>query len=274
MQVLGGHAVIDTNDCTLEQAPEALDSHGMNVSVYESLGVAYRSMSSTASSGLVALEFIGDKQLSIDASEGVKERGKRFGFEVLDNFGDDVTASLFEPCDDLFTGSTTTTLSSAMSPGDVGVINFNDTSEFILEVVAGTHSLTDLHRHAPRGFVGDSDGTFDLFSRNAFLAFDHQPDCDKPLGERGPASMEDRAASDGELMGASGALPNLPFFDPVRMNRPASWTSDTIGPAHLAKKDLAFVLGGESFVNIDNVYANLLYKEYSTNSGLSQGDKA
>jgi len=86
--------------------------------------------------------------------------------------------------------------------------------------------------------------------------------------------MEDGSGSDGELMAAILAFPYLALFDAIGVGAPARWASDTVGPAHLGEEDLALVLGGESFLKFENVHANLLYKHYSTNSGLSQGDKA
>jgi|AntAceMinimDraft_16_1070373.scaffolds.fasta_scaffold46210_2 hypothetical protein len=40
LQVLGGDAMVDSNDRSLEQAPEVLHTHCMDVSVDEGLGEA------------------------------------------------------------------------------------------------------------------------------------------------------------------------------------------------------------------------------------------
>jgi hypothetical protein len=86
--------------------------------------------------------------------------------------------------------------------------------------------------------------------------------------------VEDSPSSDRELVSAILAFPHLALFDAIRVGASTLWTSDTVGPAHLGEEDFTFVLGGESFLKFKNVHANLLWKEYSTNSGLSQGDKA
>jgi len=76
--------VIDADNCSLEQAPEVLDTHYVDVSIDERLGMADSFMLSVASGLSVALEFIGDKQFGIDTNEGIKEWGERIDFEVLD----------------------------------------------------------------------------------------------------------------------------------------------------------------------------------------------
>jgi len=86
--------------------------------------------------------------------------------------------------------------------------------------------------------------------------------------------VEDSPRSYGELVSTSGALPDFPLFNPVRMLRPAPGASNAIGPTLLTKEDLAFVLGGEPFLKFENIHANHLWKEYSTNGRLCQGDKA
>ncbi len=97
LEILSRHTMINTDDCSLEQAPEVLNPHRMNVSVDEGLGMTYDFMSSTASGLGVALEFVGNKQFGVDADESIKERGERFSFEVLDDPGYCVSASLLEP---------------------------------------------------------------------------------------------------------------------------------------------------------------------------------
>ena len=114
LEILGGYAVIDADNCSLEQAPEVLDTHCVDVSIDERLGMANGFMLSVTSGLGVTLEFIGDKQFGIDTNEGIKEWGERIGFEVLDDLGHNVTASLLEPYDDLLAGSATATLSSRL----------------------------------------------------------------------------------------------------------------------------------------------------------------
>jgi len=86
--------------------------------------------------------------------------------------------------------------------------------------------------------------------------------------------MEDSSRGHRELVSASGALPDSSFLDPIGMFSSAFGASDAVGPTLLTKKDLAFVLGREPFLKFENIHANHLRKEYSTNGGLCQGDKA
>ena len=86
--------------------------------------------------------------------------------------------------------------------------------------------------------------------------------------------MEDSPRSYRELVSTSRTLPDLPFLEPIGMFSSAPGASNTVGPTLLTKKDLAFVLGGEPFLEFENIHANHLGKEYSTNGRLCQGDKA
>ena len=84
LKVLCGDAMVDSDDRSLEQAPEVLHAHCMDVAVDECLGMTDGFMPSTTSGLSIALEFIGNEQFSADTNEGIKERGERIGFEVLD----------------------------------------------------------------------------------------------------------------------------------------------------------------------------------------------
>ena len=274
LKVLCGNAVIDTDDSSFEQAPEVFHAHRVYVSVDERLGMADGFMLSSTGGLGVALEFIGYEQFSTDADEGIKEWGKRIGFEVLDDLGHNVTASLLETHDDLFAGSTTTTLPAGLLATDVGVVGLNDTAELIVEPIPWPHCLSDLHTHTPSALVGNPKGPLKLFSGDTFLGIAHKPDSYIPLLKGRVAAMEDGAGSGGELVAASGALPHLALFESVGIVGSALGTSDTVGPAQLTKKDLAFVLGRESFLELDDVHGSSFWNHYSTSIGLCQGDKA
>ena len=274
LQVLSRHSVIDPDDRSFEQAPEVLHSHRMNVPIHKRLGMADGLMLSTASSFLVALEFIGDEQFSTDANKGVKEWGERIGFEVLDDLGCDVTASLLEPHYNLFAGSATTTLSAGLLPADVSVVSLNDTAELVLEVVAGFHCLSDLHTYTPGCFVGDSKGSLKLLGADSLLVVAHEPDGGKPLLKGRVTTMENGAGGDGELIGTVAATPYLAGGNPVGLRSVATWTGNAFGPALGAKEDLAFVLGREPFLKLDNVHGSSFWNHYSTIEPVCQGDKA
>jgi len=254
LEILGGHAVIDTDNCSLEQAPEVFHTHCMNVSINEGLGMADGFMLSVASGLGVTLEFIGDEQFGIDTNEGIKERGERIGFEVLDDLGYNVTASLLEPYDDLLAGSTTATLSSRLLATDISIIGFDNTTEFVLEGSV-SHSFANLLRHTPRCLVGNTEGSLKLFSGDTFLVTTHQPDGDKPLPERCPGAVKDRSSSNRELVSASGALPHFTFFDPIGVFGSAFGASNALGPTLVAKEDFALALGGEPFLEFENIHA-------------------
>jgi len=97
LKVFSGYSMVDSDDRSLEQTPEVLHAHRVDVSVDERLGMTDGFMPSTTSGLGIALEFVGYEQFGTDANEGIKERSERIGFEVLDDLGYYVTASLLEP---------------------------------------------------------------------------------------------------------------------------------------------------------------------------------
>ena len=274
LEVFGRDAMIDADNCSLEQTPEVLDTHCMNVSIDEGLGMADGFMLSVTSGLGVTLEFIGDKQFSIDTNEGIKEWGERIGFEVLDDLGHNVTASLLEPYDDLFSGSATTSLSPGFLAADVSVIGFDYSTELIVESIPWPHGLSYLHTDTPGRFVGDPKGSLKLLCADPFLVATHKPDSCKPLLKGCSATMEDGAGSHGELIGAVTATPYLTGGNPVGLGSATTRTGNTFGPALGAKEDLAFVLGGESFLEFDNIHGSSFWNHYTTIEPVCQGDKA
>jgi len=145
--------MIDPDNRSLEQTPEVLHAHCVDVSVDECFGVADSCVLSLTSGLLIALEFIGDEQFGTDTDKGVEERGQRLGLEVLDNLSGNVTASLFEPHYDLFSGCTTTTLPARFLPADVDIISFDDTAELVLKPHSWPHALPNLHPHPPSRLI-------------------------------------------------------------------------------------------------------------------------
>jgi len=86
--------------------------------------------------------------------------------------------------------------------------------------------------------------------------------------------MEDSSRSYGELVSTSRTLPDFPLLDPIGMFSSAPGASNAIGPTLLTKKDLTLVLGGEPFLEFENIHANHLGNEYNMDGRLCQGDKA
>jgi len=273
LKVFSRDAVVNPDDRSFKQAPEVFHAHRVDVPVDKCFGMADGFMPSATSSLLVALEFVGNEQFSTNADESIKERGERIGFEVLDNLGCDVAASLLEPHDDLLAGSATATLPAGLLPADVSVVSFDYPTELVLEAVAGFHCLSDLHTHVPSTLVGDSQSPLKLFSGDTFLGVAHKPDSDIPLLKGCMAAMEDGAGSGRELVATGGALPHFALFEPVGIVSSTLGTSDTVGPALGAKESLALVLGGESFLQLDDVHGSSFWNHYTASSGLCQGDK-
>ena len=255
LKVLSGDTMVDTDNCSFEQGPEVFHAHRVDVTVDERLGMANGFMPSATCGLGIALEFIGNEQFSTDANEGIKERGESIGFEVLDDLGHYIPASLLEPHDNLFAGSTTATFSTGLLAADVSVVGFNDTAELVFEPIPWPHGLAYLHTHSPSSFVGDSKGSLKLFGGDTFLGVTHQPDRCKPFLKRCSATMEDRAGGHRELIGAVAATPYPAGGNPVRLGSAATRTGNAFGPALGAKEDLALVLGGEPFLKVDDIHA-------------------
>ena len=118
-----------------------------------------------------------------------------------------------------------------------------------------SHGFADLLRHAPRCLVGNTESSLKLFSGDTFLVATHQPDGDKPLLERCSGAVEDRTRCNRELVSASRALPNFPFFDPIGVFGSAFGAGNAFGPTFVAKEDFALALGGEPFLEFENIHA-------------------
>lgn len=82
LKVLRGYPVIHADDRSLEQTPEALDTHGVDVAVHEGLEMADGFMPTITGGGTVALELIGNEQIGIEANAGIDEWAERFGLSV------------------------------------------------------------------------------------------------------------------------------------------------------------------------------------------------
>ncbi len=254
LKVFGGDAVVDPEDCSLEQAPEALDAHCMDVSVDERLGMTDGSVG-VASSGLpVAPEFICAEKLSVGADNRIENLGERNGLHIGDHAGNHLSATFLDAKDDLFAGGTTTPLATRTPTADVGFIDLDDTSELVFKPIPRSEGLAYLHRHSPGGLVGDSKGSLKLLGRDSFLGVDDEPDRYIPLLKRGSASMEDGAGGDGELIGTAFAAPDSASGNPVGVRSTATRTQYTFGPSLGAKEVFALALGGEPFLQVDYVH--------------------
>jgi len=254
LEVFGGNAVIDPDDRSLKQRPEVLDTHCVNVAIDEGLGVDDSLVLESLGGFAVTSKLVSDEHIGIKANEGIEERGECCGFEVLDDPGYYIPAALLEPYDNLLARGTTTTLPSRLLTTYVSIVGLDDTAKLVLEG-SMSHGFADLLGHTPSSFVGNTEGSLKLFSGYSFLVVAHQPDSDKPLLKRCPRAVEDRSSSDRELVSASGALPDFTFFDPVGVFSSALGASDTFGPTLAAEEDFALVLGGEPFLEFENIHA-------------------
>jgi len=240
----------------------------MNVAVNEALGGDDRLMLVSSGGLPVAFQFVGDQHLCFQIDVGYKGAFESVGLEVFDDQFSELTTSFLHTDYDVLARCSSTTLSSA-----VGIVYLNDTGELVLEVITRFHALSDLHCHSPGSLVGDPKSSLKLFGADSLLGLNHQPDGDIPLLKWSPRAMEDRSCSDRELIGALPAAPDLAGRDPVEVIGTALGTSNAVGPAYLAEEDLALVLGSEPFLKLQDVHANLLCKDYSTNWSVCQGDK-
>ena len=174
LEVFGGHSVIDADDCSLEQAPEAFNTHGMDVSVHERPGMAHSGVGIASGSSLVALEFIGAEEFSVSADDGIEHFSKCNCLHIRDFAGNHLPSAFLDAKGNPFARSTTASLAASAATANVGLIGFNDPGELIFEPIPWPHGLADLHSHAPRSLVGDSEGAFKLLPADAFLGVDHQ----------------------------------------------------------------------------------------------------
>ena len=274
LEVFRGHSVIYADDCSFEQAPEALNAHSVDVAVDERPGMTHSSVG-IASSGLpVALEFIGAEEFSVGADNSIEYFSEGNSLHVGNYAGNHLSSAFLDAEGDPFARCATASLAASTATANIGLIGLYDTSELVFEPIPWPQGLAYLHRHSPGGFVGDSKGSLKLLGRDSLLGVDDQPDRYIPLLKRSSASMEDGARGDGELVGAAFAAPDSTGGNPVGVCSTATRAQYTFRPSLGAKEVFALALGGEPFLQVDDVHASLLYKEYSTNQSVCQGDKA
>jgi len=254
LEILSAYPMVHSDNCPLEQTPEVLDTHCVDIPIDEGLSVNDSLVLEPLGGFAITSQFVSNEHIGIKIDEGIEERGECIGFEVLDDLGYYISAALLEPHDNLLTRSATTSLAAGLLTTDVSIIGFNNTTEFVLKGSV-PHSFANLLRHTPSCLVSNTEGSLKLFSGYSFLVVAHQPDSDKPLLERCSGAVEDRSCSNGELVSASGALPDFTFFDPVGVFRSTLRTNDTFGPTLAAKEDLTLVLGRESFLEFENIHA-------------------
>lgn len=274
LQVFGADSVIHADDCPFEQAPEAFNAVGVDVSVHERLFVTDSLVLRVGpSSGLeVSLVLIGAEQIGLTADHGIEEHSERVRGEIGYVHSFHPAISLLESDNDLL--AVAWSLSALLLAANECVVGFNDPRELVIETAPWLHGLSDLHSHTPSGLVPHVDCALDLFGTDALLGLNHEPDGDKPLLKGRSGCMEDGSRRVGELMSATAALPELAGLDPVGVIGAALWALNTIGPTHLAKKLLALALCREAFLKFDEIHDSSLWDYYITNLMVSQGDKA
>ena len=91
-------------------------------------------------------------------------------------------------------------------PAHIGFINFNQSRELMTTVPDSLRS--ELMSHEPCAPVGDLEHSVKLVGANALLAGAEKMKRQQPLAQGNVGISKDRAHGDGELLPASGTLPN------------------------------------------------------------------
>jgi hypothetical protein len=267
-QILSAYIVVCANDATLEQAPERIEVVCVYLSMYVfAAGVMHSLMAIPEPAKIVvALPFIRNDQVHL----------------VTDRFGDEliqcVLVGAFDDSADHITFARYCSNNSSLPAAardvalfvpmailvfatDDSFIHFYDAHE--LSEICIHHPCPEPMTHVPRSLMGGADLPRDLESTDAIFAVEHLPEYLKPRLEMNVGVLKDGANSDGEAIG--GSLGRCACFaDPMPRTRfelidfgvPASWASDTLGPATLHQELFASVVIWESFHELFECHHN------------------
>jgi hypothetical protein len=127
---------------------------------------------------------------------------------------------------------------------DMAFIGFHDTRELLVKGLR-FDGRADPVQHEPRGFLGHFDGAVEFVGRDAVLAVGNHPDREEPLAQANGRVFKDRPDTDGELLLAALALPELARGDERLLGPVAVRAEDAFRPTQRHGEREGVVLIGE-----------------------------
>ena len=227
------HADIGSIYPPLQEAPEVLDSVGVDVSVDVGFGVVDHHVDVGFSQATVGPERIGiDHGTSGDVVLGVllqrlllaslNDGSAEFSttLQDTDNGGLVLSASSGDPNGPL------TLVHIPGCAADESFVNFDFGSATAhLDERTGLHGEANAMEHEPCGFLSDTESAAYLVGANPVFAIGDHPDSDKPFVQADGGILEDGPDLDAELLAGMLllALPYVPGCDEANVLAPTGW---------------------------------------------------
>ena len=259
VQVLPAHLVEGTNNGPLEQAPDPLDTVGVDLADNPLLG----GMAHSPVYGVVifnphvGLQFIGVNSLSLILDGSMNEIVEGPPPDIRDALDPDLSAV---PLD----GSGNPGLSFLASRPDIaplsthqGFVHFHDTKQSGSNKGIVAHGFTDAVAQIPGCLVGDSQGPMKLIGAHAFLGFAHEVDGRKPFTQGQVGVVHDGVRGDGEMVAASLAVPLPAPLDPGHLCIAATDAGNSIGPAQAFQMLAAFFIITETIKQGEDIHESI-----------------
>lgn len=235
------HAHIGSIDAAFQEAPEVLDTIGMDASVDVGLGVVdhhvdiHRIKPLVGTKGIVVYGGSGfDMSLHVFL--------KHFLFAVCDHGTTELSTALQKPDNGSLVlssgaGDSYCPLTVVHIPGLAayeGFVHFYlGSAAAHLDERSGLHSETDAMEHEPCGFLGDSKSPRQLVGTDSVFAISDHPHSHKPLFQADGGILEDGPDLDAELLAGMLllAFPYVPGSDEANVFPSAGRAFNAVGPA-------------------------------------------
>ena len=259
VQVFPAHLVEGSDNGTLEQAPDALDAVGMNITYNPLLrgmadGPVYRVVILNPH---VGLEFIGVNGLSLILDGSTNEIVKGPPPDIRDALDSDLSAVPLDGSGD--PGFSFLTSRSDIAPLSAYhcFIHFHDTEEGGSNKGIVAHRLSDAVTQIPSRSVSHSKSPVKLVGRDTFLGFAHKVNCQEPLSKGKVGIMHDSSRSDREFIPAILAPPlMLSSFGHPQTSAPGA--SYPIGPPQFFQGVGTGFIAAETINNGDQIHESNL----------------
>ena len=256
VQVLPAHLVEGANNGTLEQAPDTLDSVGVDLSDNPLLrGVAHGLVYSVAIfNPHVGLQLIGVNRLSLILNGSMDEIMESVALDIGNALDSNLPAI---PLDGSGDPSLTFLASRSdiapLSP-DQGFVHFHDTEKRRpLEGVV-SHGLSDAVAQIPGCLVRDSQSAVKLVRAHTLLGFAHEIDGGKPLSQRQVGVVHDGSRGHAEMIAASLAVPLSAPLDPSHLCVAATGAGNAIRPSQSFQMLAAFFIIAETIKQREDIH--------------------
>jgi hypothetical protein len=277
--------MIDTANTVLNQAPQALNGVGVNVSFdVDARGMLDSTMPIVQRDSIVTAQIanaiVGTKFVGIDGAARSDMLLNEFSESVAVHFGNCLRnhhpASLHDCHDGSFLGVAAHRASSAAfaDSTDVSFV-YLDRWPLQLHVVLGEQGA-NLFEHTPCGFIGDTSFTLNLLCGDAASSGTHQESSIKPQLERGSSFLEDGSGQRINLSAAIIATICGPADDTMMLalNTALIAISDPAGPALLFHVFQAGVIIRKLAVKVSNgvakCFRNMLF-DFNSEGILANG---